>query len=107
MALRLGAISEDIMCDDARADIVTGAEAAPQTGPHPLLRDDRLVSERSAAAAIFGGDASAEQPRRTGPPPGVAVDDAPGLPAFGIRHQPARAALGRFDGGHSRYEEHN
>src|SRR3546814_3526619 len=100
MALRLVAISEDIMCDYARADIVAGAEAAPQTGPHHLLRDDRLVSERSAAAAIFGGDARAEQPRRTGAPPGVAIDDALGFPAFGMRHQLARDELGRFVGEH-------
>src|SRR3546814_15215540 len=93
MALRLGAISEDIMCDDARADIVAGAEAAPQTGPHHLLRDDRLVSERSAAAAIFAGDARAEQPRRTGAPPGVALVEPPRLPAFGMRHPHARPGL--------------
>src|SRR3546814_16249181 len=33
IALRLGALSEDIMCDDARADIVAGADTATKTDP--------------------------------------------------------------------------
>src|SRR3546814_8229938 len=51
-------------------------------------------------SAISDGDARAEQPRRTGAPPGVAIDDALGFPAFGMRHQLARDELGRFVGEH-------
>src|SRR3546814_9593593 len=77
MALRFGAIGEDIMGDDPRAHAVAGAETAPEAGAHDFLRDDRLMRERAAAAAIFSGDARAELPRRPGAAPGVAIDDAP------------------------------
>lgn len=98
MALLLGAIGENIVGDDARAHIVAGPEAAPETGADDFLRDHRLMRERSAAAAIFGGDARAEQPSRSGAAPGVAIDDALGFPAFGMRHQLARDELGGFVG---------
>src|SRR3546814_18986826 len=65
MALRLGVISADIMCDDARSDIVAGAEDAPKPGPTRLLRDDRLLRERTAAAHILGAHARATQTSRT------------------------------------------
>src|SRR3546814_18013847 len=77
-----------------------GAKTTHQPGPHHFLSNDRFVSERATAAAIFGGDARAEQPRRTGAPPGVAIDDALGFPAFGMRNQLARDELGRFIGEH-------
>src|SRR3546814_2071896 len=98
MALRFGAIGEDIMGDDPRAHAVAGAETAPEAGAHDFLRDDRLMRERAAAAAIFGGDARAEQPRRPGAAPGVAIDDALGFPAFSMRQELARDEFGGLVG---------
>src|SRR3546814_16872383 len=56
------------------------------------------MRERAAAAAICGGDARAEQPRRPGAAPGVAIDDSLGFPAFSMRQELARDEFGGLVG---------
>ena len=69
MFLFFGAVSQNIMRDDPATHAYPGAEPTAKTRARKLLRDDRLMAEVTATAAIFLRNADAEKSRFTELPP--------------------------------------